>query len=164
MGSWHTALFAKLTQNHQTSLLLHFLPPPSPYWLSHRYIAFRSRKKKLMILICFLNQELQPLVAFYLSIVVVVVFVVVVFVVVLTAEKGKLVIYPVECLLQVILFIHIFHLQTRRQAGCLAEKWSCKTNSWKDRTCLLQVHHPHLLCFLFNGYGELLDTRNGFVI
>ena len=45
MGSWHTALFAKLTQNHQTSLLLHFLPPPSsPYWLSHRYIAFWGRK------------------------------------------------------------------------------------------------------------------------
>ena len=29
MGSWHSALFAALTQNHQTSLLLHFLPPPS---------------------------------------------------------------------------------------------------------------------------------------
>ena len=36
LRDWHKTI--------RLSVLLHFLPPSSPYWLSHRYIVFQSRK------------------------------------------------------------------------------------------------------------------------
>ena len=47
MGTqWDHDIVHFLPNRHKTIRLLHFLPPPlSPaYWLSHRYIAFWSRK------------------------------------------------------------------------------------------------------------------------